>query len=137
MDVSCESSLIHKTYAQVLWFQRQKLLIEFHINVDIPLLGSTKIKSSKSVSSATLVDRLKLYLLLCMCSFVVDFMKTVTFCRTIANMDLKLDFVRPSLINFISRQLVGNGFRLYQKVIYFSLFLFCSQFIWLFKSSLQ
>lgn len=37
--------------------------------------------------------------------------------RTIANMDMKLDFVLPSLINFISRQLVGNGFRLYQKTV--------------------
>ncbi|KAL9373889.1 hypothetical protein Peur_033509 [Populus x canadensis] len=37
--------------------------------------------------------------------------------RTIANMDLKLDFAPPSLINFISRQLVGNGFRLYQKAV--------------------
>ncbi|XWS66582.1 hypothetical protein CRYUN_Cryun05aG0212000 [Craigia yunnanensis] len=37
--------------------------------------------------------------------------------RTIANMDMKLDFVPPSLINFISRQLVGNGFRLYQKTV--------------------
>ncbi|KAL6336182.1 hypothetical protein AAG906_011064 [Vitis piasezkii] len=37
--------------------------------------------------------------------------------RTIANMDIKLDFVPPSLINFISRQLVGSGFRLYQKIV--------------------
>ncbi|KAG6640703.1 hypothetical protein I3843_09G023100 [Carya illinoinensis] len=37
--------------------------------------------------------------------------------RTIANMDIKLDFVPPSLINFISRQLIGSGFRLYQKVV--------------------
>ncbi|KAB5519602.1 hypothetical protein DKX38_023921 [Salix brachista] len=37
--------------------------------------------------------------------------------RTIANMDLKVDFVPPSLINFISRQLVGNGFRLYKKAV--------------------
>ncbi|KAJ6914513.1 hypothetical protein NC651_016704 [Populus alba x Populus x berolinensis] len=37
--------------------------------------------------------------------------------RTIANMDLKLDFVPPSLMNFITRQLVGNGFRLYQKAV--------------------
>ncbi|KAL5137378.1 hypothetical protein HKD37_10G027749 [Glycine soja] len=37
--------------------------------------------------------------------------------RTIANMDIKLNFVPPSLINFISRQLIGNGFRLYQKVV--------------------
>ncbi|KAK4767505.1 hypothetical protein SAY86_015255 [Trapa natans] len=37
--------------------------------------------------------------------------------RTIANMDLKLDFVPPSLINFISRQLIGSGFRLYQKAV--------------------
>ncbi|KAH9737865.1 polyketide cyclase/dehydrase/lipid transport superfamily protein [Citrus sinensis] len=37
--------------------------------------------------------------------------------RTIANMDIKLDFVPPSLINFISRQLIGNGFKLYQKAV--------------------
>lgn len=37
--------------------------------------------------------------------------------RTITNMDIKVDFVPPSLINFISRQLIGNGFRLYQKVV--------------------
>ncbi|XVF07497.1 hypothetical protein REPUB_Repub06bG0144100 [Reevesia pubescens] len=37
--------------------------------------------------------------------------------RTIATMDMKLDFVPPSLMNFISRQLVGNGFRLYQKTV--------------------
>ncbi|KAM6547782.1 hypothetical protein CsatB_019458 [Cannabis sativa] len=37
--------------------------------------------------------------------------------RTIASMDIKLDFVPPSLINFISRQLIGNGFRLYQKAV--------------------
>ncbi|KAM5559274.1 hypothetical protein ABKV19_020762 [Rosa sericea] len=37
--------------------------------------------------------------------------------RTIANMDIKMDLIPPSLINFISRQLIGNGFRLYQKVV--------------------
>ncbi|XP_004497632.1 uncharacterized protein [Cicer arietinum] len=37
--------------------------------------------------------------------------------RTITNMDVKLDFVPPSMINFISRQLISNGFRLYQKVV--------------------
>ncbi|PSS23553.1 Protein phosphatase [Actinidia chinensis var. chinensis] len=37
--------------------------------------------------------------------------------RTIANMDIKLDFVPPSLINFISRQLIGSGFKLYQKEV--------------------
>ncbi|KAK3227052.1 hypothetical protein Dsin_006914 [Dipteronia sinensis] len=40
-----------------------------------------------------------------------------SFFRTIATMDIKLDFVPPSLINFLSRQLVGNGFRLYQKAV--------------------
>ncbi|XP_070667766.1 uncharacterized protein [Malus domestica] len=38
---------------------------------------------------------------------------------TIASMDIKMDFVPPSLINFISRQLIGGGFKLYQKVICF------------------
>ncbi|XP_009626382.1 uncharacterized protein [Nicotiana tomentosiformis] len=37
--------------------------------------------------------------------------------RTIANMDIKLDFVPPSFINFVSRQLVGAGFKLYKKEV--------------------
>ncbi|KAK9699251.1 hypothetical protein RND81_08G163000 [Saponaria officinalis] len=37
--------------------------------------------------------------------------------RTIANMDIKLDFVPPTLINFISRQVIGSGFRFYQKTV--------------------
>ncbi|XP_049381242.1 uncharacterized protein LOC125845751 [Solanum stenotomum] len=37
--------------------------------------------------------------------------------RTIANMDIKLDFVPPSFINFLSRQLVGAGFKLYKKEV--------------------
>ncbi|KAA8516830.1 hypothetical protein F0562_017352 [Nyssa sinensis] len=37
--------------------------------------------------------------------------------RTIANMDIKLDFVPPSFINFVSRQLIGSGFKLYQKEV--------------------
>ncbi|XP_057825651.1 uncharacterized protein LOC131037510 isoform X2 [Cryptomeria japonica] len=36
--------------------------------------------------------------------------------RTIVNLDIKLDFVPPSLINFISRQLIGHGYKLYQKI---------------------
>ncbi|XAR69851.1 hypothetical protein NMG60_11001591 [Bertholletia excelsa] len=32
-------------------------------------------------------------------------------------MDIKLDFVPPSFINFISRQLIGSGFKLYQKEV--------------------
>lgn len=51
--------------------------------------------------------------------FVIKALNIVNFCRTIATMDIKLDFVPPSLINFFSRQLIGNGFRLYQKVIWF------------------
>ncbi|KHN43600.1 Dihydroneopterin aldolase [Glycine soja] len=35
----------------------------------------------------------------------------------IANLDLKLDFLPPTLLNFISRQLIGSGFRLYQKAV--------------------
>ncbi|KAG4916544.1 hypothetical protein GLYMA_19G201300v4 [Glycine max] len=37
--------------------------------------------------------------------------------RIIANLDLKLDFLPPTLLNFISRQLIGSGFRLYQKAV--------------------
>ncbi|KAI7728689.1 hypothetical protein M8C21_019060 [Ambrosia artemisiifolia] len=38
-------------------------------------------------------------------------------CRSIANMDVKLDFVPPAIINFISRQLIGSGFKLYKKKV--------------------
>ena len=31
-------------------------------------------------------------------------------------MDVKLDFVPPALINFVSRQILGSGFMLYKKV---------------------
>ncbi|KAI3832511.1 hypothetical protein MKW98_002057 [Papaver atlanticum] len=37
--------------------------------------------------------------------------------RTIMTMDVKLDFVPPSLINFMSRQLIGSGFKLYKKAV--------------------
>ncbi|XP_024987037.1 uncharacterized protein LOC112522180 isoform X1 [Cynara cardunculus var. scolymus] len=37
--------------------------------------------------------------------------------RTIVNMDIKLDFVPPAIINFVSRQLVGSGFKLYKKEV--------------------
>jgi hypothetical protein len=34
------------------------------------------------------------------CSTNLRNLRTLNFCRTIANMDIKLDFVPPSLINF-------------------------------------
>ncbi|XP_020587377.1 uncharacterized protein LOC110029428 isoform X2 [Phalaenopsis equestris] len=37
--------------------------------------------------------------------------------RAIFNFDIKLDFIPASLINFISRQLIGNGHKLYQKAV--------------------
>jgi hypothetical protein len=37
--------------------------------------------------------------------------------RTLADVDIKLDIIPPSLINFISRQLIGSGFKLYQKQV--------------------
>ncbi|XP_024310774.1 uncharacterized protein LOC100835152 isoform X2 [Brachypodium distachyon] len=43
--------------------------------------------------------------------------KEKSFFRAVANMDIKLDFVPPWLINFISRQLIGSGHKLYQKAV--------------------
>ncbi|KAG6430677.1 hypothetical protein SASPL_108749 [Salvia splendens] len=40
-----------------------------------------------------------------------------SFFRTIANLDMKLDFVPPAFINFVARQLVGSGFKLYKKQV--------------------
>ncbi|CAM6108653.1 unnamed protein product [Calypogeia fissa] len=39
------------------------------------------------------------------------------FFRTIVSLDMKLDFMPPWLINFISRQLAGQGLKLYQKAV--------------------
>uniref|UniRef100_A0ACD5WWA3 Uncharacterized protein n=1 Tax=Avena sativa TaxID=4498 RepID=A0ACD5WWA3_AVESA len=43
--------------------------------------------------------------------------KEKSFFRAVANMDIKLDFVPPWLINFMSRQLIGSGHKLYQKAV--------------------
>ncbi|KAK2418569.1 hypothetical protein QL285_040754 [Trifolium repens] len=40
-----------------------------------------------------------------------------SYVRAIANLDIKIDFMPPSLINFISRQIIGSGFRLFQKAV--------------------
>ncbi|XP_071697506.1 uncharacterized protein [Rutidosis leptorrhynchoides] len=37
--------------------------------------------------------------------------------RAIANMDVKLDFIPPAIINFVSRQIIGSGFKLYKKKV--------------------
>lgn len=37
--------------------------------------------------------------------------------RTVANLDVKLDIVPPWFINFVSRQLIGLGFKLYEKTL--------------------
>lgn len=42
---------------------------------------------------------------------------TRSYFRAIANMDIKLDFVPPAIINFVSRQLIGSGFKLYKKKV--------------------
>jgi hypothetical protein len=39
------------------------------------------------------------------------------FFRTLINMDMKLEYVPPSLINFISRHVAGQGLKLYQKAV--------------------
>eukprot|EP01018_Ginkgo_biloba_P010735 Gb_36362 [translate_table: standard] len=42
---------------------------------------------------------------------------TQSYFRTIGNLDIKVDFMPSWLINFISRQLIGHGFKLYQKTV--------------------
>ncbi|KAG5583176.1 hypothetical protein H5410_053803 [Solanum commersonii] len=37
--------------------------------------------------------------------------------RTIGNLDIKLDFIPSALINFVARQLIGGGFKLYKKEV--------------------
>ncbi|KAL0743895.1 hypothetical protein Bca4012_085408 [Brassica carinata] len=40
-----------------------------------------------------------------------------SYLRYISEIDIKLDLVPPSLINLVSRQLLGNGFKLFKKTI--------------------
>ncbi|GAB4857175.1 hypothetical protein Ancab_015083 [Ancistrocladus abbreviatus] len=40
-----------------------------------------------------------------------------SFFRTLLNFDLKLEFVPPSFINFLSRQVTSNAFRVFQKTV--------------------
>lgn len=40
-----------------------------------------------------------------------------SFFRIVVDLDMKLDLVPPWLINFIARQLVGHGYKLYQKAV--------------------
>ncbi|CAH2054014.1 unnamed protein product, partial [Thlaspi arvense] len=40
-----------------------------------------------------------------------------SYMRFISEFDIKLDLIPPSLINFMARQLLGNGFRLFKKTI--------------------
>ncbi|MCD7455225.1 hypothetical protein HAX54_027437 [Datura stramonium] len=37
--------------------------------------------------------------------------------RTIGNLDIKLAFIPPAVINFVARQLIGGGFKLYKKEV--------------------
>ncbi|XP_049342783.1 uncharacterized protein LOC125807067 isoform X1 [Solanum verrucosum] len=37
--------------------------------------------------------------------------------RTIGNLDIKLNFIPSALINFVARQLIGGGFKLYKKEV--------------------
>jgi hypothetical protein len=46
--------------------------------------------------------------------------------RATYNMDIKLDFVPASLINFVSRQLVASGHKLFQKVPFLIFVIFFS-----------
>lgn len=42
---------------------------------------------------------------------------STSYFRTVGNIDIKLDFAPPSLINFISRQLLGSACKLFQKTV--------------------
>ncbi|PWZ38767.1 putative prefoldin subunit 2 [Zea mays] len=50
-------------------------------------------------------------------NILYSFFSAINIIRAVANMDIKLDFVPPWLINFISRQLIGSGHKLYQKAV--------------------
>ncbi|XP_026400675.1 uncharacterized protein LOC113296588 [Papaver somniferum] len=70
--------------------ETQRVLIEVHMGS--PMMGYLKYKRQNSPAMAA-------------------------FCRTLMTMDMKLDSVPPSLINFLSRQIIGSGFELYKKAV--------------------
>ncbi|KAK8966556.1 hypothetical protein KSP40_PGU008070 [Platanthera guangdongensis] len=110
--VSDREALLH--YFEIEYLKEDLILVLIktlsdmeHIDADTHGFSRDKIPQAKDTVRVDLVG-----------GFVLQKVQTDRcYFRAIFNFDMKLDFVPPSLINFISRQLIGNGHKLYQKAV--------------------
>ncbi|KAH7666339.1 Bet v1-like protein [Dioscorea alata] len=110
--VSDREALLH--YFEIEYFKEDLIFVLLNTisdaeDIDMSTHGFSKdgIPEAKDIVRVDLVG-----------GFVVQKVNSnKSYFRTIATMDVKLDFVPPWLINFISRQLIGNGYKLYNKAV--------------------
>ncbi|XP_020268419.1 uncharacterized protein LOC109843869 isoform X2 [Asparagus officinalis] len=105
--VSDREILLH--FFEIEYFKEDLIIISDTENIDVNTHGfnSDGIPEAKETVRVDLVG-----------GFVLQKVgSNRSYFRVIANMDIKLDFVPPTLINFISRQLIGSGHKLYSKAV--------------------
>ncbi|XP_038702365.1 uncharacterized protein LOC119998955 isoform X2 [Tripterygium wilfordii] len=108
--LSAREAIVH--YFLLEYFQHDLIVILLNTIADLEGIDkSTHGFTNEGIPEANDVVRIDL-----VGGFVIQKVTSErSYFRTLANIDMKLDFVPPSLINFITRQLVGSGFKLYQK----------------------
>ncbi|KAK1434996.1 hypothetical protein QVD17_00751 [Tagetes erecta] len=110
--VSAREALVH--FVSLNYFQDDLIIVLLNTipeteNIDVSTHGFTKdgIPDVENVTRIDVVGGLALQKVSANRSYF----------RAIANIDVKLDFVPPAIINFVSRQLIGSGFKLYKKKV--------------------
>ncbi|KAD5508545.1 hypothetical protein R6Q59_030809 [Mikania micrantha] len=110
--VSAREALVH--FVNLDYFQDDLIMVLLNSipeteNIDISTHGFTRdgIPDVENVTRIDVVGGLALQKVSANRSYF----------RMIANIDVKLDFVPPAIINFVSRQLIGSGFKLYKKKV--------------------
>ncbi|KAK9072724.1 hypothetical protein SSX86_009159 [Deinandra increscens subsp. villosa] len=110
--VSAREALVH--YVNLDYFQEDLIIVLLNTipeteNVDMSTHGFTRdgIPDVENVTRIDVVGGLALQ----------KVSPNRSYFRSIANIDVKLDFVPPAIINFVSRQLMGSGFKLYKKKV--------------------
>ncbi|KAH0460351.1 hypothetical protein IEQ34_011014 [Dendrobium chrysotoxum] len=110
--VSDREAVVH--YFEIEYFKEDLILVLIktlsdteHIDVDTHGFNGDGIPQAKDTIRIDLVG-----------GFVLQKVESNRcYFRAIFNFDIKLELIPPSLINFISRQLLGNGHKLYQKAV--------------------
>ncbi|KAK1429292.1 hypothetical protein QVD17_11498 [Tagetes erecta] len=110
--VSAREALVH--FVSLDYFQDGLIIVLWNSipetdNIDISTHGFTKdgIPDVENITRLDVVGGLALQKVSASRSYF----------RTITNMDIKIDFVPPAVINFVSRQILGSGFKLFKKKV--------------------